>query len=116
MHEEQNESRKLTDAERGEKKQRKIMENTTVTGVHVAVYRVKDLSDPAVKFKVESNCNQLHMTGIVLLCKSLNVVVVEGGKYLNIYLVSLIEYRPIFEIMITYNIKQVRSNNVNSSV
>lgn len=78
MHEEQNEARKLTDAERAAKKKRKIMENTS-TGVNVSVYRVKDLSDPAVKFKVEANCNQLHMTGIVLLCKNLNVVVVEGG-------------------------------------
>jgi U4/U6 small nuclear ribonucleoprotein PRP3 len=40
---------------------------------------VKDVSDPAVKFKLEANCNQLHMTGIVLLYKSLNVIVVEGG-------------------------------------
>ncbi len=78
MHEEQNEARKLTDAERAAKKKRKIMEDTS-TGVHVSVYRVKDLSDPAVKFKVEANCNQLHMTGIVVLCKNLNVVVVEGG-------------------------------------
>lgn len=78
MHEEQNEARKLTDAERAEKKRRKIMENTS-NGVNVSVYRVKDLSDPAVKFKVEANCNQLHMTGIVILCRNLNVVVVEGG-------------------------------------
>ena len=78
MHEEHNESRKLTDAERAAKKKRKIMENTS-TGVNVSVYRVHDLSDPAVKFKVEANCNQLHMTGIVLLCKNSNVVVVEGG-------------------------------------
>jgi U4/U6 small nuclear ribonucleoprotein PRP3 len=54
------------------------MENTD-RGVHVCVYRVKDLSDPAIKFKVETNCNQLHMTGMVLLYKNLNVVAVEGG-------------------------------------
>jgi U4/U6 small nuclear ribonucleoprotein PRP3 len=54
------------------------MENT-LNGVNVSVYRVNDLSDPAVKFKLEANCNQNHMTGIVLLCKNLNVVVVEGG-------------------------------------
>ena len=77
-HEEANASRKLTDAEKAAKKKRKIMENTSL-GVNVAVYRVKDLSDPAVKFKLEANCNQLHMTGIVLLFKNLNVVVVEGG-------------------------------------
>lgn len=78
MHEDQNAARKLTDAERAAKKKRKIIENTS-NGVNVSVYRVKDLTDPAVKFKIEANCNQLHMTGTVLLCKNLNVVVVEGG-------------------------------------
>ena len=78
MHEEQNESRKLTDAERSAKKKRKIMENTD-NGVNVSVYRVRDLTDPATKFKLEANCNQLHMTGTVLLLKDLNVVAVEGG-------------------------------------
>lgn len=78
MHEEANASRKLTDAERAAKKKRKIMENTSL-GVNVCVYRVRDLSDPAVKFKLEANCNQLHMTGVVVLCKNLNVIAVEGG-------------------------------------
>lgn len=45
----------------------------------MAIYRVVDLNDPAIKFKVEANCNQLHMTGLVLLYKTTNVVVVEGG-------------------------------------
>ena len=82
MHEEHNLSRKLTDAERAAKKKKKIMENTSL-GINVSVYRVNDISDPAVKFKLEANCNQLHMTGIVLLYKNLNVVVVEGGKLLQ---------------------------------
>lgn len=77
-HEDQNLSRKLTDAERSAKKKRKIMEDTE-NGVNVSVYRVKDLTDPATKFKIEANCNQLHMTGTVLLLKNLNVVIVEGG-------------------------------------
>ena len=79
MHEDQNAARKLTDEERAAKKKRKIQEDTD-TGVSVSVYRVKDLTDPATKFKVEANCNQLHMTGTVLLLKNLNVVIVEGGK------------------------------------
>lgn len=78
IHEEQNAARKLTDAERAAKKKKKIMENTS-TCVHVSVFRVNDLTDPAVKFKLEANCNQLHMTGLVLLYKNLNLVVVEGG-------------------------------------
>lgn len=78
MHEDQNAARKLTDEERAAKKKRKILEDTD-GGVNVSVYRVKDLTDPATKFKVEANCNQLHMTGTVLLLKNLNCVIVEGG-------------------------------------
>ena len=37
------------------------------------------LSDPAKRFKVETNANQLFLTGIVVLHKDCNVVVVEGG-------------------------------------
>lgn len=80
MHEESNASRKLTDEERGAKKKLKIMEDTE-DGVNVSVFRVKDLTDPATKFKLEANCNQLHMTGTVLLLKNLNVVIVEGGDF-----------------------------------
>ncbi len=41
--------------------------------------RVKDLSNPAHKFKVEANANQLFMTGYVALHRDCNVVVLEGG-------------------------------------
>jgi len=44
------------------------------------VNRVLNLSNPAKKFKVEMNANQLFMTGIVVLHKDCNVLVVEGGK------------------------------------
>ena len=44
------------------------------------IYRVLNLSNPAKKFKVEMNANQLFMTGIVVLHKDCNVLVVEGGK------------------------------------
>lgn len=78
-HEEANAARKLTDAQRKEKKMRKIKEDTSL-GVNVALYRVKDFRNPAKKFKVEANCKQLHMTGAVVLHKDVNVVVVEGGR------------------------------------
>ncbi len=41
--------------------------------------RVKDLSGQSAKFKVETNAKQLFMTGIVVLHKDCNIVVVEGG-------------------------------------
>ncbi|CAI9736354.1 U6 small nuclear ribonucleoprotein Prp3-like [Octopus vulgaris] len=77
-HEEANAARKLTAEQRREKKIRKIKEDTSL-GVHVSVFRIRDLSNPARKFKIETNANQLFMTGIVVLYKDCNVVVVEGG-------------------------------------
>ena len=41
--------------------------------------RIKSLADPAKKFKVETNANQLQMTGAVVMCKDNNIVIVEGG-------------------------------------
>ncbi|XP_043218928.1 U4/U6 small nuclear ribonucleoprotein Prp3-like isoform X1 [Amphibalanus amphitrite] len=77
-HQDANAARKLTTEQRKEKKINKIKEDTT-TEVHVAIYRVTDLSNQAKKFKVETNANQLFMTGAVVLFKDVNVVVVEGG-------------------------------------
>lgn len=42
--------------------------------------RVNDLSSPKHKFKVEKNAQQLTMTGVVVLSKDTNVVVVEGSQ------------------------------------
>ncbi len=49
-------------------------------GVHVTVYRVHDLSKPAIKFKVDMNAQQLHLTGCVMLFPDVNLVIVEGGR------------------------------------
>ncbi|KAK5599875.1 U4/U6 small nuclear ribonucleoprotein Prp3 [Crenichthys baileyi] len=77
-HEEANAARKLTAEQRKEKKVKKLKEDLT-TGVHVAVYRIRNLQNPAKKFKVEANANQLYLTGTVVLHKDVNLVVVEGG-------------------------------------
>jgi len=61
------------------KKKAKRATEETANGVHAAVYRVKYLDDPAKKFKIETNCKQLHMTGCVVLCKDVNIIAVEGG-------------------------------------
>lgn len=44
------------------------------------VPRVRNLSNPAKKFKIEANAGQLYLTGVVVLHKDVNVVVVEGGE------------------------------------
>ncbi|GAB6031986.1 hypothetical protein CHUAL_010364 [Chamberlinius hualienensis] len=77
-HEEANAARKLTTDQRREKKIRKMREDTHLC-VHVSVYRVRDLSNPSLKFKVETNAKQLFMTGCVVLYRDCNVVAVEGG-------------------------------------
>lgn len=77
-HEEANAARKLTAEQRRDKKMRKIKEDTSL-GVDVSVYRIRDLNNPARKFKIETNAKQLFMTGLVVLFKDCNVVVVEGG-------------------------------------
>lgn len=77
-HEEDNQARKLTDEQRREKKIKKLKEDTSM-GVHVCVYRIKDLSNQAKKFKIETNAKQLFMTGVVILFRDCCVVVVEGG-------------------------------------
>ncbi|XP_038220944.1 U4/U6 small nuclear ribonucleoprotein Prp3 [Zerene cesonia] len=78
-HLEANKARALTKEQKREKVDRKIREDTTM-GVHVAVYRIKDLFECAsAKFKVEVNAQQLHMTGCVVLHRGCCVVVVEGG-------------------------------------
>ncbi|CAF0894597.1 unnamed protein product [Adineta steineri] len=77
-HEETNASRKLSAEQRREKKIKHTTEDTT-TGVHAAVYRVRSLEDPSQRFKIETNCKQLHMTGCVVVCKDINIIAVEGG-------------------------------------
>lgn len=42
-------------------------------------FRIKDLSNPSKKFKIETNSKQLYMTGCVIMCNDCNVVIVEGG-------------------------------------
>lgn len=106
-HEEANAARKLTAEQRKEKKVKKLKEDIT-DGVHIAVYRcafvvqatcvcynveqglilapnlslcrIRNLQNPAKKFKVEANANQLYLTGTVVLHRDVNLVVVEGGK------------------------------------
>ncbi|XP_073495661.1 U4/U6 small nuclear ribonucleoprotein Prp3 [Phyllobates terribilis] len=77
-HEEANAARKLTSEQRKEKKVKKLKEDIT-QGVHVAVYSIRNLTNPSKKFKIEANANQLYLTGVVVLHRDVNVVVVEGG-------------------------------------
>uniref|UniRef100_A0AC34F7S9 U4/U6 small nuclear ribonucleoprotein Prp3 n=1 Tax=Panagrolaimus sp. ES5 TaxID=591445 RepID=A0AC34F7S9_9BILA len=73
-----NADRKLTKEERSDKKKRKIAEDTTLN-VNVSIYRIKSLAHPSKKFKAETNAKQLAMTGVMVIYKDINLIVVEGG-------------------------------------
>jgi len=77
-HEQANAERKLTPEERKAKKIKKLQEDTSL-GVYVAVYRLRDLSDPAKKFKVDKNAQQFFATGAAVLVKNTNLVIFEAG-------------------------------------
>jgi len=96
-HEMRNLARKLTPQEKKDKKKKKLEEDCSVTGVFVALFKVKDLTDPQHQFKVDMNALQNSLTGGVLICKgteddatgevvmggqghnAMSLVVVEGG-------------------------------------
>lgn len=62
-HEMRNQARKLTPQERKEKKRKKCQEDTS-RQVHVAVFKVFDLSDRKKQFKVDVTAQQHNLTGI----------------------------------------------------
>ena len=61
-HEAANEERKLTKEERAMKKIKKLKEDLS-TGVHMSLYKLLNISNPAKKFKVDTNAQQLYLTG-----------------------------------------------------
>ena len=70
-HEAANAARKLTPEERKAKNLKKIKEDVSC-GIHVIVFRVRDLRHPAIKFKVSSTEVQLCTLGPISLYFSVN--------------------------------------------
>lgn len=80
-HDERNAARKLTPEERRAKKKKKYMEDVSEV-VHVAVFRVDDLSHGGHRFKLDVNAHSWMLTGQAIICKepgARSLVVVEGG-------------------------------------
>jgi len=77
-HDARNEARKLTPEEKHEKKVRKYTEDTTGE-VHIALFKISDLTSPQIRFKVDINAQHNHLTGCILYCGDVTMVVVEGG-------------------------------------
>jgi U4/U6 small nuclear ribonucleoprotein PRP3 len=79
-HEKMNAERKLTKEQRAEKRDKKLLEDTS-HAVSVALFCVKDLSHRYHRTKVDLNAQQNKITGGVLECQcpSLSLVICEGG-------------------------------------
>ncbi|XP_023644887.1 protein RDM16 isoform X2 [Capsella rubella] len=77
-HTDRNAARKLTPAEKREKKERKLFDDPTTIETIVSVYKIKKLSHPKTRFKVEMNARENRLTGCSVMTDGMSVVVVEG--------------------------------------
>lgn len=78
-HTDRNLARKLTPAERKEKKAKKLFDDANTLETLVSVYRVLDLSHPPTRYKVDKNATQNRLTGCIVISDTMCVVIVEGG-------------------------------------
>lgn len=78
-HIDRNIARKLTPAERREKKERKLFDDPNTLETIVSVYKINDLSHKKTRFKVDVNAHENRLTGCVVISEGITVVVVEGG-------------------------------------
>lgn len=80
-HVDRNIARKLTPAERREKKERKLFDDPNTVETFVSIYKINSLSHPQTKFKVDINAQENRLSGcVVILEEGISVVVVEGGS------------------------------------
>jgi len=77
-HDKMNEQRKLTPEQRREKADAKKLEEEK-KGIFGAVYKISNLSDPAHRFKVRKNAEQMGLTGITVFNPHFSLVVIEGS-------------------------------------
>ncbi|KAK9065041.1 hypothetical protein SSX86_016424 [Deinandra increscens subsp. villosa] len=79
-HVDRNIARKLTPAERREKKERKLFDDNDTLETIVSVYKINDLSHPQTRFKVDVNAQENRLSGCAVISEGICVVVVEGGS------------------------------------
>ncbi|KAM0057366.1 putative U4/U6 small nuclear ribonucleoprotein Prp3 [Helianthus debilis subsp. tardiflorus] len=79
-HVDRNIARKLTPAERREKKERKLFDDNNTLETIVSVYKINDLSHPQTRFKVDVNAQENRLSGCAVISEGICVVVVEGGS------------------------------------
>ncbi|KAJ0445655.1 putative U4/U6 small nuclear ribonucleoprotein Prp3 [Helianthus annuus] len=80
-HVDRNIARKLTPAERREKKERKLFDDNNTLETIVSVYKINELSHPQTRFKVDVNAQENRLSGCAVISEGICVVVVvEGGS------------------------------------
>ncbi|EXB88506.1 hypothetical protein L484_017259 [Morus notabilis] len=79
-HIDRNTARKLTPAERREKKERKLFDDPNTLETIVSVYKINDLSHSQTRFKVDIFARENRLTGCAVISEGITVVVVEGGN------------------------------------
>jgi U4/U6 small nuclear ribonucleoprotein PRP3 len=99
VHRRTNEANRLTKEQKGEKRARKLLQDSTSSSqavVTVALFWVKDMSHPYHRAKVELNARQNNITGGVLECENpqMACVICEGGpkaisRYTRLMLVRM---------------------------
>ncbi|KAI0305211.1 pre-mRNA processing factor 3-domain-containing protein [Multifurca ochricompacta] len=77
-HDKMNAERKLSDEQRRENLETKKAEEDK-KGIFGAVYKISNLSDPAHRFKVRKNAEQMALTGLVIFNPAFSMVYVEGA-------------------------------------
>jgi U4/U6 small nuclear ribonucleoprotein PRP3 len=97
-HEERNAARKLTPEQRKEKKLKKLKEDTSLQAI-VAVFKINNVADPRLRFKVDINAQQNFLTGCCVTGPSFALVVVEGGPK------AIRKYKKLMTRRINWNIK-----------
>jgi len=95
-HQLHNESRKLTKVQKSEKKRRKLLEDTT-REVYTAVFRIEDLSDKKIRWKIKINAMEYNLTGCMIIYKPMNMVIVEGGPK------GILRYKALMERRIKWS-------------
>lgn len=92
----ENEAKKLTKEQRHEKIRRKF-ERDIKKECRACLFKVEDLNDKRIKFKIDKNAQQLYLTGICIYANKAHssglptLLLVEGGplaikKYKNLML------------------------------
>ncbi|KAF8267171.1 pre-mRNA processing factor 3-domain-containing protein [Lactarius quietus] len=84
-HEKMNAERKLTDEQRREKTETKKAEEDK-KGIVGAVFKISTMTDPAHRFKVRKNAEQMALSGLVIFNPAFSMVYVEGApKFMRSY-------------------------------